>query len=53
MRRCVVLPKRWIVERLFGHLMRTRRLARDSERRTLVDDRAHDAPPGPAPRGQA
>ncbi|WP_316784502.1 IS5 family transposase [Streptomyces sasae] len=30
----VVLPKRWIVERLFGHLMRTRRLARDYERRT-------------------
>ncbi|MES5824769.1 IS5 family transposase [Streptomyces sp. RG80] len=30
----VVLPKRWIVERLFAHLMRTRRLARDYERRT-------------------
>ncbi|MFI5685597.1 IS5 family transposase [Streptomyces sp. NPDC051636] len=30
----VVLPKRWIVERLFAHLMRTRRLARDFERRT-------------------
>ncbi|MER5756030.1 IS5 family transposase [Streptomyces sp. NPDC002088] len=30
----VVLPKRWIVERLFAHLMRTRRLARDVERRT-------------------
>jgi transposase len=29
-----VLPKRWIVERLFAHLMRTRRLARDYERRT-------------------
>jgi transposase len=29
----VVLPKRWIVERLFAHLMRTRRLARDFERR--------------------
>ncbi|MEU6922859.1 transposase [Streptomyces sp. NPDC046631] len=29
----VVLPKRWIVERLFVHLMRSRRLARDSERR--------------------
>ncbi|MDQ0946258.1 transposase [Streptomyces phaeochromogenes] len=28
----VVLPKRWIVERLFAHLMRTRRLARDFER---------------------
>lgn len=30
----VVLPKRWIVERFFAHLMRTRRLARDVERRT-------------------
>ena len=30
----VVLPKRWIVERFFAHLMRTRRLARDFERRT-------------------
>nr|WP_306284204.1 IS5 family transposase [Streptomyces sp. Termitarium-T10T-6] len=30
----VVLPKRWIVERLFAHLMRTRRLARDYERST-------------------
>jgi transposase len=30
----VVLPKRWIVECLFAHLMRTRRLARDFERRT-------------------
>jgi transposase len=30
----VVLPKRWIVERLFAWLMRTRRLARDYERRT-------------------
>ncbi|MER5540826.1 transposase [Streptomyces mirabilis] len=30
----VVLPKRWIVERFFVHLMRTRRLARDYERRT-------------------
>jgi transposase len=28
------MPKRWIVERLFAHLMRTRRLARDYERRT-------------------
>jgi hypothetical protein len=26
--------RRWIVERLFAHLMRTRRLARDYERRT-------------------
>lgn len=34
MRGFVVLPKRWIVERLFAHLMRTRRLARDFERRT-------------------
>ncbi|MGW3635422.1 hypothetical protein ACWD7F_35685 [Streptomyces sp. NPDC005122] len=30
----VVLPKRWIVERLFAHLMRSRRLIRDVERRT-------------------
>lgn len=30
----MVLPKRWIVERFFAHLMRTRRLARDYERRT-------------------
>jgi transposase len=30
----VVLPKRWIVERLFAHLMRSRRLVRDYERRT-------------------
>ncbi|WP_406436868.1 transposase [Streptomyces sp. NBC_01613] len=30
----VVVPKRWIVERLFAHLMRTRRLVRDFERRT-------------------
>lgn len=34
MRGFVVLPRRWIVERLFAHLMRTRRLARDYERRT-------------------
>ncbi|MEV0416001.1 transposase [Streptomyces sp. NPDC050448] len=34
MRGFVVLPKRWIVERFFAHLMRTRRLARDYERRT-------------------
>ncbi len=34
MRGFVVLPKRWIVERLSAHLMRTRRLARDYERRT-------------------
>ncbi|MCZ9355107.1 IS5 family transposase [Streptomyces mutabilis] len=30
----VVLPKWWIIERLFAHLMRSRRLARDFERRT-------------------
>ncbi|MDV9169708.1 hypothetical protein R6V09_06100 [Streptomyces sp. W16] len=29
-----VLPKRWIVERLFAHLMRSRRLVRDFEHRT-------------------
>ncbi|MGW8452448.1 transposase [Streptomyces niveus] len=34
MRGFVVLPKRWIVEGLFAHLMRPRRLARDFERRT-------------------
>lgn len=34
MRGFVVLPKRWIVERLFAWLMRTRRLVRDFERRT-------------------
>ncbi|MFB7174147.1 IS5 family transposase [Streptomyces sp. NPDC056254] len=32
MRGFVVLPKRWIVERLFAHLMRSRRLVRDFER---------------------
>ncbi len=32
MRGFVVLPKRWIVERFFAHLMRSRRLARDFER---------------------
>lgn len=30
----VVVSKRWIVERFFAHLMRTRRLVRDFERRT-------------------
>ncbi|MFF3973270.1 IS5/IS1182 family transposase [Streptomyces rubiginosohelvolus] len=34
MRGFVVLPKRWIVERFFAHLMRSRRLARDLERST-------------------
>ncbi|MET7609452.1 IS5 family transposase [Streptomyces avermitilis] len=34
MRGFVVLPKRWILERLFAHLRRTRRLVRDFERRT-------------------
>ncbi|MCX4671124.1 transposase [Streptomyces sp. NBC_01381] len=28
-----VLPRRWVVERSFGWLLRTRRLARDFERR--------------------
>jgi transposase len=35
MRGLVVLLKRWIVERLFAHLERTRRMARDFERRTI------------------
>ncbi|MFH9015331.1 hypothetical protein ACH4C6_28670 [Streptomyces sp. NPDC017943] len=30
----MVLPKRWIVERLFAHLMRSRHLVRNFERRT-------------------
>ncbi|MFI1293710.1 IS5 family transposase [Streptomyces sp. NPDC088353] len=34
MRGFVVLPKRWIVERLFAHLMQSRRLVRDFERCT-------------------
>ncbi|MCC9311599.1 IS5 family transposase [Kitasatospora sp. RB6PN24] len=34
MRGVVVLPKRWIVERFFAHLMRSRRLVRDFERST-------------------
>ncbi|MFE0358690.1 hypothetical protein ACFW2K_37985 [Streptomyces nigra] len=32
MRGFVVLPRRWIGERLFDHLVRARRLARDFER---------------------
>ncbi|MEU6973808.1 IS5 family transposase [Kitasatospora aureofaciens] len=34
MRGFVVLPKRWIVERFFAHLMQSRRLVRDFERST-------------------
>ncbi|MFD7894082.1 hypothetical protein [Streptomyces sp. NPDC059743] len=34
MRGFTVLPKRWIVGRLFAHLMRSRRPVRDFERRT-------------------
>ncbi|AJT61788.2 hypothetical protein T261_0096 [Streptomyces lydicus] len=34
MRGFVVLPKRWTVERFFAHLMRTRRLVHDFDRRT-------------------
>ncbi|WP_411115461.1 IS5 family transposase [Streptomyces sp. 029-5] len=34
MRGFTALPKRWIVERLFAHLMRSRRPVRDFERRT-------------------
>ncbi|MGA5499319.1 hypothetical protein ACPCSP_33930 [Streptomyces cinereoruber] len=34
MRGFVVLPKRWVVERFFAHLMRSRRLVRDFERST-------------------
>ncbi|EST36696.1 transposase [Streptomyces roseochromogenus] len=52
----VVLPKRWITERLFAHLMQSRRLVRAYERRTtsaeavdlLVDDHGHEPPPGEA-----
>ncbi|MFE9782173.1 transposase [Streptomyces sp. NPDC005775] len=55
MRGFVVLPKRWIVERFFAHLMRSRRLGRGlrtphRQRRgggLLVDDPAHDPPPDP------
>ncbi|MEU6603122.1 hypothetical protein [Streptomyces flaveolus] len=36
MRGFVVLPKRWIIEQLFAHLMRSRRLVRDVERRTAT-----------------
>ncbi|MFI1506209.1 hypothetical protein [Streptomyces sp. NPDC020597] len=38
MRGFVVLPKRWIVERFFAHLMRTRHLARDYEHRTTSSE---------------
>ncbi|MEV6544217.1 transposase [Streptomyces sp. NPDC051665] len=34
----VVLPKRWIVERFFAHLMQSRRLVRDFECRTTSAD---------------
>lgn len=34
MRGFVVLPKQWIVEQFFAHLMRTHRLVRDFERTT-------------------
>ncbi|MFI9325855.1 IS5/IS1182 family transposase, partial [Kitasatospora aureofaciens] len=34
MRGFVALPKRWIVERFFAHLMQSRRLVRDFERST-------------------
>ncbi|CAG7650126.1 hypothetical protein SBRY_50280 [Actinacidiphila bryophytorum] len=52
----VVPPKRWIVERTNAWLMRTRRLGtrlrtpRHQRRgdRLLVDEPAHDPPPGPA-----
>ena len=30
----VLLPKRWVVERMFGWLGRARRLSKDDERRT-------------------
>lgn len=58
MRGFVVLPKRWIVERFFAHLMRSRRLARDFERRTTSTEamvywsmkRRHDRPPLPRDR---
>jgi hypothetical protein len=58
-----VLPRRWVVERTFGWLVRNRRLARDYERLTacsetmikiamirLMAARLPDTrPPGPAP----
>ncbi|MGW1503349.1 hypothetical protein ACWCQW_33180 [Streptomyces mirabilis] len=52
----VVLPKRWIVERFFAHLMRTpptgaRLRAPHQQRRDgdlLTNDPAHDPPPCPA-----
>jgi transposase len=56
MRGFVVLPKRWIVERFFAHLMRkpTPRAGLRTVHQQrggdglLVDDAAHDSPPGPA-----
>jgi transposase len=36
----VVLPKRWIVERFFARLMRSRRLVRDFERSTTSAEAA-------------
>lgn len=55
MRGFVVLPKQWIVERLFAHLMRSRRLVPDFDRSTGSAEAMvywsmplHDPPPGPA-----
>ncbi|MFF3876627.1 transposase, partial [Streptomyces sp. NPDC001978] len=33
-----VLPRRWVVERTFGRLVRNRRLARDYERLTATSE---------------
>ena len=49
-----VLPRRWVVERTFGWLIRSQQLSRDYERRTDHfrghdqdrDDQAHGHPPG-------
>lgn len=54
MRGFVVLPKRWIVERFFAHLMRSRRLVRDFERSTssaeaMIYCSTARLPPSPAP----